>query len=225
MLQHAAWTEVPGLRHGFLDRRDSAGAGEWSPIVAALGVALPVHTAKQVHGIDVVTAPIAGERPDADAVATNDRGLVVGVVTADCVPVLLVAREQRVAAAVHAGWRGASAGVIESAIGHMRSAFDVEPGDLEACIGPAIGPCCYRVGEEVRTAFVARTGDTTAPAWHAGGGELRVDLRLAARLLLEGTGVRRVDVVGPCTSCGDGWCSYRRDGARAGRQLSFIGWT
>lgn len=225
MLQHAAWTTVPGLRHGFLDARDSAGAGDWQPIVAKLDVTLPVHTAKQVHGIRVVTAPIDGERPEADAVATSDRGFMVGVVTADCVPILLVARAQRVAAAVHAGWRGASAGVIEATLACVRTAFGVEPGDLEACIGPAIGPCCYRVGEEVRTAFVARTGDVTTPAWRVGDDELRVDLRLAARLLLDAAGVRNANVVGPCTSCGDGWCSYRRDGARASRQLSFIGWT
>lgn len=229
MLQHGPWTDVPGLLHGFLDRRDCAGAGAWDPIVARAGIALPVHTARQVHGNRVVDAPveprIGDDRPQADAVVAATRGLAVGVVTADCVPILLLARDRRVVAAVHAGWRGAAAGVIEATLDRMRTAFAVGAREVEACIGPAIGPCCYQVGAEVHAAFSARTGDRTAPAWRPDGDRHRVDLRHAARLLLVGAGVERVAVVGPCTQCDDGWCSYRRDGENAGRQLGVIGWT
>ena len=236
MLTREDWAATPGLRHGFLDAAACRGAPAWEAVVARVGAGLPVVTLRQVHGARVVTAEAAdlaragdasdaarAPRPEADAVATATRGLLVGVVTADCVPALLVDRRARVAAAVHAGWRGAAAGVLETAVAHLRARFGVEPSALEACLGPAIGPCCYRVGVEVREAF-ARTGSVTAPAWQADGRGLRFDLRLAVRRLLEAAGIAAVETLGPCTACDPGFCSYRRDGEGAGRQLSFIGW-
>jgi YfiH family protein len=227
VLTHPAWVEVPGLRHGFLDRAESApaGAGGWTRALREVGLDLPVATVRQVHGTRVVTAAPEREPPDADGVAVAARGLAVGVVTADCVPVLLLARGRSAAAAVHAGWRGAAAGVLESALAHLAAQFDVEPSGIEAALGPSIGPCCYRVGPEVEAAFTARTGATTAPAWHRAGDRLMLDLRLAAALLLEAAGVPSVSVVGPCTCCTPTLASYRREADRAGRQLSFIGWT
>lgn len=231
MLTHAAWNGLPGLSHGFLDRAECAGTNGWDGVVARAGVAFPVVTARQVHGTGVLVAdrpaPPGAERPAADAVVAAASGLLVGVVTADCVPVLLVDRRRRVAAAVHAGWRGAAAGVVEAAIARMRDRFGVEASALEATIGPAVGPCCYVVGEEVRAAFRARTGDLTAPAWRqdaGNAGTLRVDLREAVQLLLAAAGVHAAAVIGPCTACDRGFASYRRDGADAGRQLSFVGW-
>ena len=227
MLTNRGWEGSPELRHGFLDRRESATAGEardWSVALRAAGVALPIATARQVHGTGVVLAPIAGEPPEADAVITARRGLAVGVVTADCVPAVLVARGHGVAAAVHAGWRGAAAGVLEATLARLRATFGVEPSDVEAALGPSIGPCCYRVGAEVRTTFANRTGNITASAWTSAGDRLRLDLRAAARLLLEAAGVTRVTLVGPCTACTPSLASYRRNGAGAGRQLSFVGW-
>jgi polyphenol oxidase len=225
VLTHPGWAGVPGLRHGFLDRTDSAaGDGSWSLSVARLGVALPVATVRQVHGTRVVTAGDEDDRPEADGVASRRRGLALGIVTADCVPALLLARCHGVIAAVHAGWRGAAAGVLEAALAHLHGGFGVEPSDVEALLGPSIGPCCYRVGPEVRDAFEARTGDTTAAAWTPSGDRLMLDLRLAERLVLEKAGVSSVALVGPCTACTPALASYRRDGAGAGRQLSFIGW-
>ena len=84
--------------------------------------------------------------------------------------------------------------------------------------------CCYEIGPEVHAAFRARTGDVTSPAWTRPGSREHVDLRIAARLLLEAAGVGRVEVLGPCTRCDAGYHSFRRDGARTGRQLSFVGW-
>lgn len=223
VLRHPGWT-WPDLRHGFLDRAASTKGG-WDTAVAAVGMPLPVVTARQVHGADVVEAARWTERPPADAVVTGARGLLVGVVTADCTPVLLVEPQRRVAAAVHAGWRGAAAGVVEAAITMLRTRFAVEPSELRACIGPTIGACCYQVGTEVRDAFVARTGDRTAATWRADGDRFRLDLRAAVTQLLHDAGVDDVVAVGPCTMCGDGWCSYRRDGAGAGRQIGVIGWT
>jgi YfiH family protein len=217
------------LRHGFLDQAESSlGTEDWSRTLHralhAMGVALPVATVRQVHGTRVVTAARDRARPEADGVATRVRGLAVGIVTADCVPGLLLARRHGVVAAVHAGWRGAAAGVLEAVLAHVRSEFGVEPSDVEAILGPSIGPCCYRVGPEVEAAFAARTGASTSRAWTRSGDRFLLDLRLAERLLLEATGVQSVALVGPCTACTSALASYRRDGAGAGRQLSFIGW-
>jgi len=179
---------------------------------------------RQVHGTRVVTASVTEERPEADGLVTATRGMLVGVVTADCAPILLVSPRRRVAAAVHAGWRGASAGIVTAALSHLREWFDVEPRDVDASIGPAIGPCCYEVGPEVRAAFQAVSGETTAAAWSGRGDRDVLDLRRAIQALLDAAGVASVSVVGPCTRCSPTYCSYRRDGAAAGRQVSFIGW-
>src|SRR5205823_488211 len=103
MLTYEPWHAVPGLRHGFLGRSNGDG---WDAAVAREGVHLPVRTARQVHGTRVEIAA-AGPAHAADGLVTATPGQLVGVVTADCMPVLLVDRGRRVAAAVHAGWRGA----------------------------------------------------------------------------------------------------------------------
>jgi len=223
VLTHAPWDAVPGLRHGFLGAADCA-AAEWEAVLSRVGVRSPLALPHQVHGTRALSVASADARPEADALATATPGLLVGVVTADCMPVLLVDRRRRVVAAVHAGWRGAAAGVLEAAVEHLRGAFGARPADLEAVIGPAIAGCCYEVGDEVVDTFRGRTGDATAPAWTRRGERYVLDLRIAARCLLEAAGVRSMAVLGPCTACGLGYHSYRRDGARTGRQLSFAGW-
>ena len=209
-LRHPPWTTIPGLVHGFLP-------GRMAPDPSVL---LP----RQVHGTQVVTAAPAGESPEADAIVTATPGTTVGVVTADCVPLLLVAPREHVVAAVHAGWRGAAAGIVQRTLAHLRDAFGVEPTSVEAAIGPAIGACCYEVGPEVRAAFRATSDDTTAVAWSRRGERDVLDLRRAVRALLEAAGVRDVAMLGPCTRCSPAYCSYRRDGSGAGRQVSVIGW-
>jgi YfiH family protein len=225
VLTHPGWSALPGIRHGFLDRAECAAhptGDDWDAVAAAAGVPLPVYTVRQVHGTRVVTAESPREAPEADAVVTSAPGLAVGVVTADCVPALMLARERGVVASVHAGWRGAAAGILDAAVAHLGSAFGVRPQEIEVCLGPAVGPCCYRVGSEVRAAFRARTGDLTAPAWRETGDALMLDLRLAEHRLLEAAGVGHVSLLGPCTACTPSYASYRRDGPGAGRQLSFI---
>lgn len=212
MLTHLPWTAVPGLRHGFLDRSDPDGPMD-----------LPIALPRQVHGTRIAVAT-RGARPEADGLVTTEEGLGAGVVTADCVPVLLVDRRARAAAAVHAGWRGAAGGVLEAAIIDLGVRFGSRPEDVEAVAGPAIGGCCYEIGRDVIAAFERRTGSTTAPAVAAVNGREHLDLRTAVRLLLAAAGVPAVTILGPCTACGGNYHSYRRDGAGTGRQLSFVGW-
>jgi len=220
VLTDPAWAAVPGLRHGFLDARECQSLS-WETTLTSVGVRLPLVLPRQVHGTRVVEADRAAPPPEADGLSTTAPGLLVGVVTADCMPVLLLDERRRVASAVHAGWRGAAAGVLEAALRQLRERYGSEPTEVVAAIGPAIGGCCYEVGDEVRAAFQARTGDVTRAAWN---GRRHVDLRTAAAALLAADGVERVAVLGPCTACGRGYHSYRRDGAGTGRQLGFIGW-
>ena len=210
-LEHESWRAVPGLRHGFLP-------GRFDP---SWRVTLP----RQVHGTRVLTANPDGNRPEADGLATTAAATYVGIVTADCVPMLMVAPRRRVVAAVHAGWRGAAAGIASTALAHLHDQFDVEPREVEVALGPAIGPCCYEVGPEVREAFRTTSGETTAAAWQRQHDRDVLDLRRAVGALLAANGVECVTMIGPCTKCSPDFCSYRRDGADAGRQVSFIGWT
>jgi YfiH family protein len=225
MLTHAAWADVEGLRHGFLDAADCGRAIAWEPVLAGVGVEVPVVTPHQVHGTTVGIADVAAERMEADGMVAVRPGIVAGVVTADCVPVLVLDRERRAAAALHAGWRGAAHGVLRTGVEQLRRHAGSDASKLEAVIGPAIGGCCYEVGQEVRAAFEAANPGVTTEAWTPHGERLLLDLPRAVALVLGQLGLRHVSQVGPCTRCGAGYYSYRRDGAGCGRQLSFIGWS
>src|SRR5439155_26966789 len=116
MLTYAPWRAVRGLAHGFLGRGECAGAAGWDAVVARAGVPLPVVTARQVHGTRIETAA-PGPPHEADGLVSATAGQLVAVVTADCMPVLLLDRQRRVAGAVHAGRGGAAQGVAEAALG------------------------------------------------------------------------------------------------------------
>jgi len=223
-LTPAGWNTTVGLVCGFGDRRATAPAGT-------------VLLRRQVHGSSVVE--LAGQRDrlvrdagddfprvaaDADALVADD-GRVVGVRTADCVPLLLVAPRLRWASAVHAGWRGTVAGIAREAVRAAREA-GVRPDELLAALGPSIGPCCYEVspelGEEFRRADLPVVAATDAP-----GARPHLDLRAANAVLLERSGVaaQNVQLVGPCTRCrSDLYHSYRAEPDSMGRQVSWIGW-
>jgi len=191
-----------------------------------------VDTVRQVHGRHVVIMENgdnldgrdAGKRPEGDAIVTSRKGLAIGVLTADCVPVLLYDAEAGCIAAAHAGWRGFVAGVLRETLSVMSQGFGARIADIHAAIGPHIGPCCYEVSEDLVHAF-QESGQETAPYFslEAEGGALRLDLGRAVYDELMGCGLEPAHISrpGPCTSCGGGFYSYRRDGV-TGRQLSFI---
>jgi hypothetical protein len=149
----------------------------------------------------------------------------VGVVTADCVPVLVADPGTGLVAAVHAGWRGLAAGVIEAALEVLR-ARGADTARLVAAVGPCVGPCCYEVDEPVLAVLRARFPDdldrALAPTRP---GHARVDLGALALADL----LRRLDparagsLEGACTACDAvRFHSYRRDGARSGRLLHWV---
>jgi polyphenol oxidase len=217
---------VDGLVHGFEQRPPSERALDRAETRARVASVLAGHgrllLLDQVHGTTVCAAPWEG-RPRGDAAVATEAGLFLGIETADCLPVLLVDPRRRHVAAVHAGWRGTAAGVVRRAVESL-VALGSGAADLEAALGPGIGPCCYEVGDVLREAFGA-AGD---PFFRPGPrGKPHLDVRAANQRQLEDAGLlpARIHHVAECTSCArDRYPSYRRDGAGAGRMISYIGY-
>ncbi len=112
-----------------------------------------VASVKQVHGSKVVRVEQPGIAGEADALITATAGLILGIKTADCLPVLLADMKQRVVAAVHAGWRGTAKDIAGETIRAMQENFKTNPTDLLVALGPSIGECCFEVGAEVAREF------------------------------------------------------------------------
>lgn len=162
---------------------------------------------KQVHGTLTVDAALAGATPQADASFARATGAVCAVMAADCMPVLLCDERGDAVAAAHAGWRGLSAGVIESAV----AAMGTPPARVLAWLGPAIGPASYEVGAEVREAFLAKDPRAEVAFQPARPGHWLVDLYAIARQRLAALGVTRVSGGGFCTFADAArFYSYRR---------------
>ncbi len=184
----------------------------------ALGLPAAPRWLRQVHGASVVDAAGTGPAPAADAALTGKPGVVCAVMSADCLPVLLCDRDGTRVGAVHAGWRGMAAGVIEACVARMGA-----PEALLAWLGPAIGPRAYEVGPEVREALVAGLGQAAADAFAPSPtGRWLADLYALARLRLDRVGVTAVYGGGRCThSESDTFFSHRRDGV-TGRMASLV---
>ena len=189
---------------------------------------------KQVHGNVVrvlergeVSPKAAEERPDGDAIVSNEPGLALAVMVADCVPILLCDPVRGAAAAIHAGWRGTCARVAPAAIDAMQRVFGTRPGDLIAAIGPSVGPDDYRVGESLIAEFAnARHPHSDIDRWFARrGDDLFLDLWAANRQQLMDAGVEpnSISLCGLSTvSHPDVFDSYRVAGDRAGRMAAII---
>ncbi|NKI36261.1 peptidoglycan editing factor PgeF [Wenzhouxiangella sp. XN79A] len=172
----------------------------------------PPHWLRQIHGVDVIHLDDWRPGVEADAAWTDRPGRVVAVLTADCLPVLLADCEGRCVAAVHAGWRGLAAGVLEAAV----AALPVAPDRLRAWIGPRIGPAAYEVDGPVRDALGEhdRAFRPTRP------GHWQVDLAAIAIERLRASGISDPVDSGLCTAADPARLfSHRRDG-RSGRQAT-----
>ena len=186
----------------------------------------------------------------ADGLMTDEPGLLLGVRTADCIPILVADRKRRAVAAFHAGWRGTVERIVESGIGRMRLQFGSRPEDLVAAIGPGIGPCCYAVGEEVLSSFESQfiyarelfrevyDSDPVrtrypllfmtqrAPGHSEIGPSLHLNLVEANRRQLLAAGLKpsSIKLIGGCTSCNrELFFSHRGSEGHAGRMMSVIG--
>lgn len=173
---------------------------------------------KQVHGIAAVDADQRPKIREADAAFARQPGSVCVVMTADCLPVLLCDRQGTIVAAAHAGWRGLAAGVLESTVAAMK----VDPGELLVWLGPAIGPRCFEVGDEVRNAFVTDNPAACLAFVSHEAGKWLCDIYLLARQRLQRMGIMAISGGGECTVTeADRYFSYRRDGV-TGRMASLI---
>lgn len=174
----------------------------------------PIAWARQIHSATVLPAR-PGPCGEGDALTTSEGHLALAIFTADCVPILLAGPEGL--AAVHAGWRGIAANIAPATV----AATTADPSTWKAWIGPAIGVCCYEVGNDVADQVIAASAPEVAMPGPTGRPHL--DLRQAVRLQLQQAGVADITTVGVCTRCEEKklW-SYRRDGKGAGRNVAFI---
>lgn len=221
-LTAAGLRRVPGLVHGFTlraagDATDPAFAAE---LCAATGMER-LRRLRQVHGRRVVAARDPAAQPEGDGWAGRpEPGVLLGILTADCLPVLLCHPRSGVLGLAHAGWRGAAAGVV----GQVLEAMEVPADEVWAALGPAIGSCCYQVGSDVVRALPP--GSPRLAPWPGRPDRFRFDLAGLVRDELLSRGVRgaRIDASGLCTACDpDRFFSYRREDA-TGRLCAFLGW-
>jgi hypothetical protein len=202
---------------GHVGDRPENVAGNRELLSRSLGLPAEPRWLEQVHGNRVLRLD-RGESGSADGAVTATRGVVLAVMTADCLPVLLATRDGRRIGVAHAGWRGLAAGVLAEAV----AAFDCDAGDVCAWLGPAISQAAFEVGAEVRAAFLA--GDAGDAACFAPNerGRWQADLDQLARRRLAQAGVREIHGQPQCTySDADRYFSHRRE-APCGRMASLI---
>lgn len=188
-------------------------------------------TVQQVHGSDILVLNEAN--PDlshflhieCDAIITNQPGIMIGILVADCYPILLYAPQQKVGATVHVGWRGAAAGLIGKTIQAMRDEFGCAPESLLAAVGPGIGAHRYEVDRPVRDAFRSGSGHWEEITTEVSLGKWHLDLRRSCELQLADAGIQpgNIEAAVEDTCCHrELFFSYRRDNGQTGRQLGFL---
>lgn len=250
VIQSPALFALPGVRHGFFTRRGGVSAGVYGSLNVGLGsrdepsavaenrrraanafdlAPERLATAYQVHSAvaHVAALPWGDARPQGDAVVTDQTGMLCGVLSADCAPVLLADAEGQVVAAAHAGWRGALSGVVESTVAVMEG-LGARRARMVAVVGPCIGPDSYEVGSEFLDRFTAEVpgAERFFTAEHAPG-RRRFDLPGFVLHRLERAGVQGATWLGRDTYAEPGlFFSHRRAVHRGeddyGRLLSAI---
>jgi len=243
----ASLAGLPGIAHGFFGRAGGVSEGLYASLncglgsrdrqasvaanraraAAAIGIAPQnLLTLYQIHSPEVVTVREAwsGQGPEADGMVTRTPGIALGVLAADCTPILFADAAAGVIGACHAGWKGALAGVAEATVAAMRREG---ARDIAAAIGPTIRQPSYEVGAEFRDAFTAR--DASHARWFAPGkaaDKFQFDLPGFLTARLGEAGVTRIEDLAVCTYADGGYFSYRRTTHRGepdyGRNLSAI---
>lgn len=240
--QNLGWTDS--------DPHETVAANRKHFVATVVGDApLELVTIRQTHsaqicridaGHGVLATPEGKAVLQGDGLITGLPGLLLGIQTADCVPVLVADTRQRVVAAFHAGWRGTVQRIVEQGVNDLRHHYSSHPQDLIAAIGPCISACCFAVGDEVRSQFESQfsyghelfTGSEALDTV-TGKPQIRLDLVEANRrqLLEAGVPAAQVAAVGECTACTrleDGrrkYFSHRDEHGFTGRMLSVIGVT
>jgi hypothetical protein len=206
--------------------------GNRSILARAFGATVDkVVTVTQTHGTDllVIDTPnpdyVHFQKLECDGIITNQPGIMIGVCTADCAPVLLLDPVKGAAAAIHAGWKGTAGKIVPKGVAALVSLFGSNPADILAAIGPTIGACCYEVDGAVRDVFGKGDGCWGEFAVPTNDGKWQLDLSLANACQLLAAGIPRdnIETAGVCVSCRpESYFSYRRDKGETGRQMGFI---
>ena len=249
-----AWHRYDTVAHGFFTRMGGVSSPPYTSLnVGPMGGDKPEHVsqnlrriakalsipvrgvfcASQVHGNQVLTVSatqgsiFGSEEPlQADGLLTEQKGIYLGVLTADCVPLLLFDSRRSVVGAVHAGWRGTAKGIAPKAVREMHKAFGSKVEDLLVATGPAIGPCCYVVGEEVAQSFLEIDPATRRFLDPAGSRRWKMNLTGINKHQLIKAGIKEKNVFQSslCTCCRkDLFFSVRAEGEPTGRQIGLIG--
>jgi hypothetical protein len=157
-----------------------------------------------------------------DGLITNNKNTILTILTADCVPILIYDKVQKVVGAVHAGWRGTKENIIKKSINRMILEFNSNPKDIIASLAPSIGICCYEVDDEVASNFI----DYPNAIIKKENNKYNIDLAKINKSQLEEVGVldKNIELSNVCTACEvDNYFSYRKEGGCSGRFMSFIG--
>ena len=213
--------QFPWLEHGFGTRLSE----DWPDMSRLV-------TPKQIHSDRVLVVPSgaatgAGARlGEGDALVSQQADPLIGIRTADCLPILLVDARTHHVGAIHAGWRGTVSEISAKAVESMARQFGSQPEDIWAAIGPGIGLCCFEVGRDVALRFQPLFPERLDLQKVDFDHRTRIDLAESNRRQLEHAGVpnSHIEVSGLCTVCRAGeFHSFRRDKEKAGRMLSAIG--
>ena len=242
------------VRHAFSTRKGGVSSAPWDSLNLGVGrgddsaavaenyrrfcstVGVDEHRAvlsKQVHEttVRVCTGADAGQGLGslrdytADALITNQPDLPLVVFSADCGIILLYDPVQRAVGAVHAGWRGCAAGILEKTVAAMTAEYGAKPGNMLAAIGPCIGQCCFETDGDVPAAMEAALGNDASPCVERRGAKYHVDLAGLNRqwLLRSGLTPDHIDTCGLCTACRpDLFWSHRKMGEARGAQIAMI---
>ncbi|HLD44385.1 MAG TPA: peptidoglycan editing factor PgeF [bacterium] len=218
--------EFHHLMHGFTTRELN---NDYDRIAQEFGI-LPsqIYALKQIHSNQIVVLERGMDLvdiPPGDAYVTSRKDVVIGIKTADCVPILVYEVKQDVVAAIHAGYKGMLAGVIEKAIHHMTDHLSCQVEDMRVAIGPCISVDHYEVSPEIFQDFINVYANNVCCQTYATA-RPHLDLRSTAKNILEGLGIHpeHIDVSKRCTyEEQDLFFSHRREPENKGRQFNFIG--
>ncbi|MEX0806019.1 MAG: peptidoglycan editing factor PgeF [Candidatus Binatia bacterium] len=244
------WEKYNELLHGFLGRQGGRSSGPYAGLNLSFRVgddhhvvkdnmcdmkgAVGIHSGRvvtmtQVHGDNIIDIKDRNlkEAGEADGMLTEQSGIYLGVLTADCVPILFVAPAQKVIAAVHAGWRGTMAGIAAKTVKLLLEEHSVLPSEIEVALGPSIDACCYEIGEDVSRPLIDKWDDLAGSCIQSRNRRTYLHLRNLNQAILHRAGIPESQIfqIGPCTRCAqEEFFSYRREKKETGRQISLIGW-
>ncbi|MFW2488403.1 peptidoglycan editing factor PgeF [Clostridium chromiireducens] len=181
---------------------------------------------KQIHSDKILNYIENGKSikdEEADAIITKEKGIIIGVFTADCVPIILVDEEKKVAAAIHSGWRGTYESITFKTIEKMKNEFSINVKNLKAYIGPHIRKCCYEVSEELKLKFIEKKTEIKKEDLFCGR-NLNLEVCILDDLKKAGIQDENINSIDLCTYCSEDvkLHSYRKSQGSYGRMFSFI---